>query len=134
MLTYGSTSYSRHFTRTFLVTPLTERTRQCPALDGPAQCLLTLVSSLPVFAEAVNGLLTGPCSCCSCPATASMFLKWASQKSHCPPPLNLAVLHLRASGVPFLFSLTVQQHSIFFFVKSLQSSGKDKKLSMQIII
>lgn len=60
-------------------TPLTEHTQQCPGLNGPGQCLLKLVSSLPMCAEAVGGLS----SLHSCPATSSLFLRRASQKSLC---------------------------------------------------
>jgi hypothetical protein len=36
--------------------PLTERTQQCHGFDWLGQCLLKLVSSLPICAEAVDGL------------------------------------------------------------------------------
>jgi hypothetical protein len=64
-------------------TPLTKHTQQCPELNGPGHCLLKLVSSLPMCAEAVGGLPTCLSSLHSCPATSSLFLRRVSQKSLC---------------------------------------------------
>ena len=64
-------------------TPLTEHTQQCPGLNGQGQCLLKLVSSLPMCAEAVCGLPTCLSSLHSCPFTSSLFLRRTSQKSLC---------------------------------------------------
>jgi hypothetical protein len=62
-------------------TPLTEHTQQCPGLNEPDHCLLKLVSSRPMCAEAVGGLPTCLSSHNCCPITSSLFLRRASQKS-----------------------------------------------------
>jgi hypothetical protein len=61
-----------------------------------------------------------PCSCCSCPVTASMFLKWASQKSQCPPLSIWLSYVLGPLACPSC--LAWQFHNILFF--SLSSHCK----------
>jgi len=46
------------------------------------------------------------------------------------PHFNLSVLGLRSLGMPFLCSLTVTQQEIFYWAKSSNRSGVEKKLSM----
>jgi len=46
------------------------------------------------------------------------------------PRFSLSVLGLRSLGMPFLCSLTVPQQEIFFWAKSSNRSGKEKKLSI----
>jgi hypothetical protein len=53
-------------------------TWECSSLD-----LLKLVSSVPMFTEAVDDLPTGLCRPCSRLGNSSMLLKRASQKSLC---------------------------------------------------
>ena len=56
---------------------------ECPGLDGPGQYLLKLLSSVPIFTEAVDCLPTGLCWRHSCLGNSSMLRKRASQKSLC---------------------------------------------------
>ena len=70
-------------------------------------------------------MLAGKCLFC-----LSSVLLWShpwSLLEHSPNSV-FTVLQLRSSGMPFLFSLTVSQQLMFFFVKPSESSGEEKEI------
>jgi hypothetical protein len=63
----------------FHVKSLAEHTQQQPGLDAPGQCLMKLFSGVWTFTDTVGSLPVGFFSHYSFPATASIFLRRASQ-------------------------------------------------------